>query len=1722
MATGNSVIENKLVQLKLIVGRTKKILESGNQEAVERQQRALRTIVADIDKCKVEEEARMIDEKKELTEISEWNSNIEEKLSEADKDIYDLREWCESKKRECEENQRKQELDFEHELFQTRLKFQNELQAAKLKQESASVEKKESQAKLPKLIITKFNGAYQDWPRFWEQFRETVDKTSIDAVVKFAYLQELLEPKIRKSVEALPFTSEGYNRAKSILQERYGKQSEIIKAYTKHIFDLPKIPDGNVKRIHEFSDKLSYAVQSLETLGKLSQVNGYVSMTLDKLPGIRGDLVRTDDAWESWDFVKLSDAVRLWTRRNPVEKLPSGKLLNIRSQDFTPKGCVYCTEKSHKSAECPKVSSVSERRLILTKQHLCYNCTGSSHRANDCPSQSKCQKCGRRHHTSICDSDSKSGVKGKKLLISCEVNPEGIFPVVRMKVDGVECRALIDSGAGSSYASAKLINLLEKKPVEVARKRVDMLMNSQEALLETYEAVVEAVTGDFRMCVNLTKVKREELLFVDNPCYEEVIKKYPHLEGVEIVEDDVKAQLPIHVVLSSGDFSRIKTDAKPRVGRDGEPIAELTKLGWFIMSPGSEFDKAKMFLTQTTHSDYEQLCKLDVLGLEDKPENDQGQVYSEFKEQLVRNGQGWYETALPWRGNHPNLPTNEKGSISRLNSLVRKLERTELYNAYDQIIRDQLEEGIVESAPTKAENQEFYLPHRAVVRDKAETTKLRVVYDGSARETLSAPSLNDCINPGPPLQNRLWDVLIRQRGYPVAVSGDIQKAFLQVRIKAAERDALRFHWKHPGDNQIHIYRFTRALFGLTCSPFLLGGVIDQHLELWRDRKPAIVEELRKNLYVDDLLSGGNTVAEAGVKKLAMTEVLADGAFKLHKWNSNERELEDGEKTSSECEQTFAKTQLGVEPNESKLLGLKWEKDEDTLSVVFPSDPPATTKRGMLSKLARVYDPLGLASPITVSGKMVYRDVCDSKASWDAELSGQSAQEWSIWEKGIPELVTVPRSLAKFQEDIHSVTLHAFGDASIKGVSAAVYSVVNQPSGTTQTLVAAKSRLAKRNLTIPRLELTGAHMAVNLLTNVRQALDRFLVVDQHCWLDSTVALYWLQGNGRYKQFVQNRVNKIHQHPNISWHYVPTKDNPADLGSRGTIQLTDQWISGPQWLSNQEEWPKSPVLKPTKESKTEEQLERVLSTCALQVPNDDDQSPFDELQTVHANNVWKTLRVCAWINRFLTNCRKAIDERKTGPLTTQEIQHQELWWIKKTQQEALSTNTEQFQRDRVQFNIQKNGEGVLECRGRIEGQYPIFLPDTASYTKALVFQAHLDTLHGGVTLTMAKLREQYWIPRLRRLVKLVRSSCYGCVRFRATSYSSPPPGQLPTSRTQGETPYAVVGIDFAGPIKYRIKANTDGKAYLILYACSLTRGVYLELLHSLETDEFMRSLKRFVARRGRPRIIYSDNGSTFKAAAKLINLINKDEKINNYLAKNSIEWKFNLSRAPWWGGQFERLVGVFKSAFHKTVGNGTLNFDELSAIVLDVETSINGRPLDYVEDDIQLPLLTPNSFMFLQPTQPLELEPHHLQETTLRKRARYLSKVKDSIWARWSKEYVRSLREKHRLLQQDKKTESPEVGDIVIIRGDEKNRNLWKLGKVVRLILGRDGEIRGAKVQTGNGILERTPQHLYPLELKCDFNDSKQPLNPDVVEFRPRRGAAIAAEEQIRAINMYNDD
>ena len=183
--------------------------------------------------------------------------------------------------------------------------------------------------------------------------------------------------------------------------------------------------------------------------------------------------------------------------------------------------------------------------------------------------------------------------------------------------------------------------------------------------------------------------------------------------------------------------------------------------------------------------------------------------------------------------------------------------------------------------------------------------------------------------------------------------------------------------------------------------------------------------------------------------------------------------------------------------------------------------------------------------------------------------------------------------------------------------------------------------------------------------------------------------------------------------------------------------------------------------------------------------------------------------------------------------------------------------------------------------------------------------------------------------------------------------------------GTTPFQVVGADYAGPVKYRVSRNREGKSYIVLHACSLSRALYLELTKPMETEEFISTLKQFIARKGRPEKIYSDNGQMFVGAAKWLRNVIQDERLHDFLAKLNINWQFNLTKAPWWGGQFERMIGLVNQAFNKSVGNGTLTWRELQDVLLDVEVALNNQPLSYVEEDVQLPVLTPNMLQFSRP-------------------------------------------------------------------------------------------------------------------------------------------------------------
>ena len=424
---------------------------------------------------------------------------------------------------------------------------------------------------------------------------------------------------------------------------------------------------------------------------------------------------------------------------------------------------------------------------------------------------------------------------------------------------------------------------------------------------------------------------------------------------------------------------------------------------------------------------------------------------------------------------------------------------------------------------------------------------------------------------------------------------------------------------------------------------------------------------------------------------------------------------------------------------------------------------------------------------------------------------------------------------------------------------------------------------------------------------------------------------------------------------------------------------------------------------------------------------------------------------------------------------------------------------FTVDKEQLNLQLNGEGVWVCHGRIQGELPIYLPDSSPVTAEMVMRAHETSIHGGVSLTMAKVREKFWVPRLRRLAKRIVKYCWGCKRFHAVSAGDPPPGYLPRERTEGTVPFDVIGVDFAGPIKYRNKKKEE-KAHVVLYSCCQTRGVFLEVLPSLETPEFLQSLKRLIARRGWPSRIYSDNGSTFKAAAKWLRKVKEDERFHEFLSDRSITWNFNVSRAPWWGGHFERLIGVMKAAFYKSVGQGLLSWSELCELILDIEISMNNRPLCYLEEDAQLPTLTPNSFLFLNTNYLPELEPHSVDDRDLRKRARFLKTTKEAMWRRWTGEYLRALRERHQLKNRGKENQLA-VGDVVIIKSDDRNRNNWPLGIVEELYVGRDDIVRAAKLRAGRGHMERAIKHLYRLELSCDL-----PRNQPSVLTQKRRSSS----------------
>ena len=457
----------------------------------------------------------------------------------------------------------------------------------------------------------------------------------------------------------------------------------------------------------------------------------------------------------------------------------------------------------------------------------------------------------------------------------------------------------------------------------------------------------------------------------------------------------------------------------------------------------------------------------------------EGTVHDKFFD-TIRWCDGRYEVSLPWKEQHALLPVNYALAVSRLASVLKRLRRNpELLAEYSRTIDEQSSQEIISDVDPNAPVQVgrlHYLAHHPVVREDKQTTKVRIVYDASAKS--NGPSLHDCLHAGPSLTSEIPDVLMRFRYHQVALVADIEKAFLMVQVANADRDVLRFLWiddPSSEDPNIVLKRFNRVVFGVTSSPFLLNGTVRHHVSNYEAEDPQFANDFLSSLYVDDFNGGKDSVPEAFQLYTKAKSRMKEGGFNLRKWISNSEKLmqwidhEEGvpimeASTVSEEDKTYTQTQLGANNSsiscERKILGLNWDIVKDTFMfyfdwlVQFARELPLN-KRSVLKVVAKLYDPLGLISPLFITVKALFQDLCKLKTNWDEPLNEELAHKYSSWLSDLLKVqcIAVKRCyIPNVYENLVSLQIHGFGDSSEVAYAAVVYLRIETSKGTYTRLI----------------------------------------------------------------------------------------------------------------------------------------------------------------------------------------------------------------------------------------------------------------------------------------------------------------------------------------------------------------------------------------------------------------------------------------------------------------------------------------------------------------------------------------------------------------------------------------------------------------------------------------------------------------------------------------------
>ena len=928
------------------------------------------------------------------------------------------------------------------------------------------------------------------------------------------------------------------------------------------------------------------------------------------------------------------------------------------------------------------------------------------------------------------------------------------------------------------------------------------------------------------------------------------------------------------------------------------------------------------------------------------------------KETEFKNGH--YVVPKLWKHN-VSLPESEKMANKRLNQLCRKFQSSpEFFQMYSKNITEYLELGYIEKMSEeearKRNDITWYIPHHGVEHVN-KPGKVRMVFDATAQS--EGHSLNSNLFSGPDLLNSLLGVLLRFRKHKIAVVSDIEAMFCQVRLKHKDTDAHRFLWKDDpkSDEPPDHYKLLVHIFGVTNSPCIATYALQRAAKEKADVfSSEVVETVLRDFYCDDLLKSYENVPKAKETSQGVITLLDNKGFNLRKFLSNEPSvLEDlpPEKLATPA------TSINLDDKQqttARALGVHWDLESDcfiyNVNVNVNVDQSNPTKRSILKKTATIYDPLGLLTPITLVAKLLIQELWRDQVDWDDEVSSSIRKKWEDWLRRLNQIasnVAVPRSL-NLEGDHQDVQLHIFCDASEKAFAAVTYVRINDKGTITCHILMAKSRVAPlKRLTLPRLELQGAIIAVRMKETIVEEMDvKFSSI--RFWTDSSLNLRYINNESkRFKVFVANRVAEIRNHSEPEqWHFIPGKTNPVDIATQGEIEDNEAircWFSGPEFLMKDEsEWPKTEL---TPLSPTDKEIKKQKLVCKLTCS-----TPAIQFERFSS---WKRLiRTLAWVMVFFKPSKQNPNISKKTDLTLEEENIGLRTTLRLIQNEVFNdeATTKELNGKLCKLDpyLDKNDK-LIRVGGRLKrGNLPyavkhqIILPKNHSAVKLLVRYYHVRNQHVGTEHLISLLRQEFWIIGVRVIVKRVIRECIQCQKRKAKP-SQIKMADLPPDRiTVGAPTFFHTGVDFFGPIQVKV-LRSKVKRWGCIFTCLVTRAIHLELSPSLESDDFINTLQRFTNRRRNPNLIRSDCGTNFKGATnELRKEIEKMDqmKISKSLQQKEIEWRFNPPEAPHMGGVWERLVKSVKTTLSVILSESTvLNDYTLQTVFTEVEAILNSR-------------------------------------------------------------------------------------------------------------------------------------------------------------------------------------